>query len=444
VTISYNEDGNLGDSLVVIKTSITTQKSGVQEVDRIFHNKTKDIADTVITYLVYSTNEPEIGIDTSTVKIPHDSNGVLYLNDSSMTVDLIISEYGKDPSILIYQDTTVNGKKTEGIVEPWIVEYTDMYGNSVIDTLYVILDTTAPLVEITRPSDNYVLTNLFAYVDWQVDGVQMIFDTTETLVEGKNLIIRSYADFAGNVGYDTVSVKAVLDGNKVSVTLENEVLSLNKGDEKDFDIRVTSYYEDRGRDKNDVKKESWNLSFQLPDDDTDEFTEFTGYHEAYYHDGSKKVERELADQEGYILHSQDQIGISLNVEMQFPVLSNEFDTGSKDAKGVCENGDYMWNLFVDQMKVVIYDQMGQFVRSEIIEGFPVGPRYQDRGGKVNARFDMPSLKSDLRADDGRRWAAGVYLLHIQIQTRAMGINCNEGEKEISRLGTMKRQGYLRE
>jgi hypothetical protein len=57
---------------------------------------------------------------------------------------------------------------------------------------------------------------------------------------------------------------------------------------------------------------------------------------------------------------------------------------------------------------------------------------------------MPSLKSDLRASDGRRWAAGVYLMHIKIQTSAIGINCNEGKTEISKIGTMKRQGYLRE
>ena len=74
----------------------------------------------------------------------------------------------------------------------------------------------------------------------------------------------------------------------------------------------------------------------------------------------------------------------------------------------------------------------------------MGPKYQNRAGRVRARFDMPSLKEDLRASDGRRWAAGVYLMHIQVQTTALGINCNEGKVETSRVGTMKRQGYLRE
>jgi hypothetical protein len=444
VTITYREDGVLRDSLVHINSDLIANQSGTQQVVRVYYNETKDHADTVITTLVYSTKSPEITVDDSKTKVPTDKNGIFYMNDVDGTLDLVIGEYGKDPSNLLNSDSILDGKKSEGEAKEWIVTYTDIYGNTVTDTLFVILDTTPPLVEITRPSDDYLLTSLFALVDWQVEGEKMTIDTTETLTEGYNVIIRSATDLAGNVGSDSVRVRVILDGNKVTVTLENEVLILDKGNTESFEEKVVTYFSDRGRDREDVKKESWNLSFQLPDDQTDEFTSETGFHEAYYHDGSKKIERDLENPDVYYLQPENQIGVSLSVEMQFPVLSNEFDTEFGDRKGVCDDGDYMWDLFVDNIKIAIYDQLGQFVRSEILEGFPVGPRYQNKEGKVKARFDMPSLESDLRADDGRRWAAGVYLMHIQIQTRAMGINCNEGEKEISRVGTMKRQGYLRE
>jgi hypothetical protein len=433
----------LSDSIVLISTNIISNKTGTQQVIRIYHNETKDLADTVITYLVYSTRDPVITVDTSKTQVPIDENGVHYLNHIDKDIDLVIGEYGKDPLIILTTDTTLRGEKAEGEIKEWIISYTDIYGNTVTDTLLVILDTTPPLVEITRPSDNYLLTSLFATVDWQVDGVQMTIDTTETLIQGSNVIIRSSSDFAGNIGSDTVTVRVFLEDNKVSVDLENEILDFNTVSETEFENRLEEYYSVRGRDKNEIDKESWNLSFKLPDDETDQFTENTGYIEAFYHDGSKKVERDEEDQVSYLMNSEKQIGASFNVNMQFPVLSNQFETDEEDAKGVCDDGEYMWELFVNKIKIVIYDHMGQFVRSEIINNFPVNPRYQDREGKVKALIDLPSVKGDMRADDGRKWAAGVYLVHTQIQTSAIGINCNEGEKEVSRLGTMLRLGITR-
>ena len=66
-------------------------------------------------------------------------------------------------------------------------------------------------------------------------------------------------------------------------------------DEVEFENRVEDHYSVRGRDEENVEKESWNLSFKVPDDETDQFTENAFYHEAFYHDGSKKVERDLID-----------------------------------------------------------------------------------------------------------------------------------------------------
>jgi hypothetical protein len=440
---SYKEDGFPVDSVVNIDSTLIKTGYGIQEVVRIYQDETKDYPDTVITYIAYNTVDPEIIYDTT--ELPIDSNGIFYTNDTNEIFIFDVEAKGVDPTKTIKTSISKTLDSTDEGLHQIIVSYTDIYGNTKVDTLNVILDLTAPDVQIIRPTDNYVLTSLFANVDWKADGELMKIDTVETLVEGYNVIIRSHADLAGNIGSDTVRVKVVLDGNKLDITLENEILNLGKDDPVEFEQKVTNYYNDRNR--KEPTDESWNLSFKMPDDETGEFTTQTGYVEAFYHNGAKVTQVEEVNQVGYVLPADQQIGVSMNIEMQFPAMSTVSSLGDdneKGTQGLCPDGQYMWDLGVDYMKVAIYDQLGQFVRAEVLDGFKVDPRYQSREGKVKARFDMPSLQTDIRASDGRRWAAGIYLMHIRIQTSAIGLNCNEGEKEISKIGTMKRQGYLRE
>ena len=67
-------------------------------------------------------------------------------------------------------------------------------------------DTIAPVVEITSPASGFLTRFSLIRIFWTVDGTPQTADTTASLVEGDNVIIRSAQDSAGNRGADTIHV----------------------------------------------------------------------------------------------------------------------------------------------------------------------------------------------------------------------------------------------
>jgi RHS repeat-associated protein len=82
----------------------------------------------------------------------------------------------------------------------------DSLGNQCRVEVSVVLDTTAPVVRITSPLNNFLTSKRTVVVRWAVDGTSQITDTIQDLVDGRNTITRSSTDCAGNLGLDTCIV----------------------------------------------------------------------------------------------------------------------------------------------------------------------------------------------------------------------------------------------
>src|SRR3990167_3863359 len=83
---------------------------------------------------------------------------------------------------------------------------TDAAGNTGSASVTVTLDTIAPVVVITAPTNGTLTAVSPITVDWTVDGVTQVTLTSEALVEGLNTITRSATDAAGNTGSASVTV----------------------------------------------------------------------------------------------------------------------------------------------------------------------------------------------------------------------------------------------
>jgi hypothetical protein len=98
---------------------------------------------------------------------------------------------------------------------------TDAAGNTGTASITVTLDTQAPVVMITSPSNGLLTNQASQMVAWTVDGVAQTSQLSATLSEGTNTITRSATDAAGNVG--TATITATLDTQGPVVTITSPV-----------------------------------------------------------------------------------------------------------------------------------------------------------------------------------------------------------------------------
>lgn len=94
-----------------------------------------------------------------------------------------------------------------------IRSYTNDAGLTGADTVAVVLDTEAPIVDIISPNEGDQFYTTPISVEWYVDGTIQTVELEENLVEGLNTITRSSTDEAGNIGEATLSVYFVADTN---------------------------------------------------------------------------------------------------------------------------------------------------------------------------------------------------------------------------------------
>jgi fibro-slime domain-containing protein/RHS repeat-associated protein len=90
--------------------------------------------------------------------------------------------------------------------ENLIIRSFSAHGTTASDSVRVTLDSVPPRVVISAPPEGFLTRSPGLTVAWSVDGVPQTTETSATLSEGDNLIIRSAADAAGNVGMDSVVV----------------------------------------------------------------------------------------------------------------------------------------------------------------------------------------------------------------------------------------------
>ncbi len=95
-------------------------------------------------------------------------------------------------------------------------ETTDAAGNTSTESITVTLDTHAPVIMITNPSDNALVNTPEVTLQGTIDGEP--FSETRTLTEGSNTLIKEASDIVGNTSTESITV--TLDTHAPVITLK--------------------------------------------------------------------------------------------------------------------------------------------------------------------------------------------------------------------------------
>jgi RHS repeat-associated protein len=172
-------------------------------------------------YGVVDTISPSVQLVTpvpgSTISTPY-PRIALFFNDTRSGIDwstLQINLNGSDvtPFFTVVNDSVIwqvpeNYPLPQG-ANVLIADIFDRAGNGteISNTFHV--QTSIPEVVISSPQDGLITNQQTISVIWSVDGVNQTTETSVSLQEGENTIIRSYTNGAGRTGADTV--KVILD-----------------------------------------------------------------------------------------------------------------------------------------------------------------------------------------------------------------------------------------
>jgi len=187
--------GNVGTATVILKIDLTAPKLTIsQPVNPFLTNQTS------VTIQGKATDSL-----SGLAKVTCNGTAIAVTNSNfSTTVSLV---EGKNSIILIAKDSA---------------------DNSTYDTLIITRDTQPPIVKITSPMNGSLTNKTPVPVSWTVDGVLQTTQTTQTLVEGQNKIIRTATDAAGNIGKDSIVITLDTKPPVVKITAPVNGIYTNK------------------------------------------------------------------------------------------------------------------------------------------------------------------------------------------------------------------------
>ena len=105
--------------------------------------------------------------------------------------------------------------------------YTNVYGNSATQSVFIVLDQVGPKVEILTPEYGEIIHSNYVKVKWAVNGIEQDTLNMQGLVKGTNYVVRFFRDKAGNEVSDTVLVM-MKDGKDVDISVEQPVTEVSK------------------------------------------------------------------------------------------------------------------------------------------------------------------------------------------------------------------------
>ena len=370
---------------------------------------------------------------TGTVKADSDGNTVYQV---SYTYEATGTDKKTSHDVTIAYTINSKGEKTldadGNLIYSVSYTYTDVYGNSATANTVVIVDTIPPKVEIVSPEDSTVVSNVSIAVKWLVNGLEQDTLNYQGLNDGKNLIIRTYRDKAGNEASDTVIV--ILKAAKlINVVMEEPLVT---SDPKTVD-KFTSA-------SNSDKSTVYALSVLNAKTGKEEETQA----------GSKKGVSEGSGQEPYTGLTGQHLGSTLSITAQAPAID---ETGTLSTLGsILENGyvaldsgggwdrttttveDYVENYCSTEfqkaydslgaaaslystkikLKIWLFSTIGDYVADF---GFTQGisPDYVDESGAIQLYFELkPDEDGYLKTPDGRKIGTGAYIYNSEVRIRS--------------------------
>ena len=317
--------------------------------------------------------------------------------------------------------------------------YTNKYGNSATQSVFIVLDQVPPKVEILFPLEGDVIYSNFVDVKWTVDigdgRGAVVQDTliTQGLVKGGNAIVRFYRDKAGNEASDTVRV-IMKNAKDVDISIEQAVTEITKD-------KVAEYY------ATNEPEEGETFAITIYNSKTEKEVEtLVG--------GGYKTKTGSGDEPypGLTGH----LGPTLGIETKVPTINavgglatlddiigsdglvplegvdaeeSEKVTVEQYVQQYCSDefaenvGSDLSkaNLYTTKMyvKIWIYTSLGQFADYYAFTQDLNNPEYVNDAGLLTLYFEMkPDKDGNVRSETGRLYATGAYVFRTEVEMKS--------------------------
>ena len=321
--------------------------------------------------------------------------------------------------------------------------YTNKYGNSAVQSLFIVLDQAPPAVKILYPTEGEVIYSNFVDVKWTVDigdgNGPIVQDTliTQSLKKGGNAIVRMYRDKAGNEACDTVRV-IMKNAKDVDIAVEQPVTEVT-------DEKVAEYYASH------EPEEGQTFAVTIYNSKTDREVETII--------GGDFDNKEGSGDEPYP-GLTGHLGPTLGIETKIPTytavggLATLDDLVNKDGlvnlDGVDANEgekmpvdeyvkEYCTDAFAENLgsdisraniyktkmyvKIWIYTSLGSFVDYYTFVQDLDNPDYANNAGLLTLYFEMkPDRDGNVRTQSGRLMATGAYVYKTEVEMK-MELQC---------------------
>jgi len=456
-TLTWNFEGRDTTEL------LSYTQDGVDTVIRTYCNPTKDFcgADTVFvrrnTVAPVVVWYPVVNTDTLpkyTVELPRtpgDTN--IYVSDPGKMFGgkLTYTDSLGNVKTVIFK---ANGTLVEGQPQKIYYTYTDPYGNTVTDTISVVLDTKPPVVKILNPSNKAKFNVYNVNVVWTVDGVVMDTLNRASLEAGENKIVRHYVDLAGNVGADSIVVILNVGKDDINVALVNSMVVL---DPRKVD-QVAAVYPQRPNEK-----------FTLTAINQEALQE----EELAWGTTGKATHDTAGSQRVYQGTGNTHFGPTLRIEVKFQqvggtngegtprggtvadLLERTRSLGIADSVALCGEvaplDPYKTPIWSNSLQVETqtYDQLGQFIDDYKVIQDSITSKYLNDGGVGVFYFTLSPDSKDMqfKSSTGRALGTGAYIIRGMVKGVSTYLYCSgdyqKGQKVITSSSLLQLFGYRR-
>ena len=317
--------------------------------------------------------------------------------------------------------------------------YTNKYGNSSTQSIFVVLDQAPPEVKILYPTEGEIIYSNYIDVKWTVDigdgKGPIVQDTlvTQSLKKGGNPIVRMYRDKAGNIASDTVRV-IMKNAKDLDIAVEQPVTEVTQDKveeyyaanepEKGETFAVTIYNRKTGKEVEtliggefDNKKGSGDEPYPGLEGHLGPTLGIETKVPTINAVGGLATLDDLVNRDGLV--SLD--GVDAANSEKIPV-EEYIDKYCSDAFAEKVGSDISRaNLYKTKMrvKIWIYTTLGSFVDYYTFTQDLDNPDYANNAGLLTLYFEMkPDKEGNVRTAEGRLMATGAYIYKTEVEMKS--------------------------
>jgi len=371
--------------------------------------------------------------DAVTGKLLEQWNGGTYIVTYPYT-----DKSGKTLDISYFVDSEGNVIKNEEGNTGFEVAYeytTKEFGNTCRRTVFVVLDTVLPVVEIITPENEAIFTTNFVDVAWAVNNIEQDSLNMQGLEKGANAIVRFYRDKAGNMVGDTIVV-VMKNAKEMDISIEqpvtivtldriDEYYANSKGPEENQTFAVSVYNHAKSSEEEvliggdmDPKEGSGEEPYPGKEDHLGPtVTIDVKMPMAGGNVGGLATFDDLLSSDGMV--SLDRVDASGGQKMTPSQYIAEYCTAEFQE---AFSGDYSrLNLYETTLSVHIwiYTNLGNYVDDYTFDVDLNNPDYVNKGGMLSLSYEQkPDLNGYIHTKNGRKVGTGAYLYKVDATMRS--------------------------